>query len=154
MKGFFHSLAFETISLFSFLPLRRFPQFIKHRLYIFVKSVYEQEAILAYLNDNTDLGLFESCLLDEEKVSELTKHYDHRSRTWKRNELIERITGMHPRPEDFDRINGDLTLHEKKLTAINIVKTREKVVEYFGGRLQQSDPGRHRKLCRLYNALK
>lgn len=138
------------------LPLIRllwavFP-FLKRKVHRHATDRLEHYAVQAYLADKGDVGFFETFILKKGAVDRIIQNFEKRHSTWKKDSLIDKLTGMQkPRePENFESINVRFSLEEKKQAVVDIIREEGRVIPFFGKRLAQRAPHFYEHLCRVH----
>jgi len=126
--------------------------FIKRNTAKRIESIFEDYAGLAYLFDDADVGFFETFILKKGAVDQITKNFEKRGTSWKKDNLINKMSGVQAnnKNENFEAINEQFSLDEKKKAALKIVKNDGRVIHFFGKRLRKKDPLFYEKIYSLY----
>lgn len=146
----------ELIDRFYFVEKKMFPKSVIKKIYHYISTVFEEEAIDCYLSDRQDIGFFESFILGSEESRRLFADTDSRMKEFKKADLIEKLSGYVP-PAHIVKSQKEEVMQEyimsKKNKVIETLKKKNEIIRYLGRRIVTRNEKMYQKLERLYNQL-
>lgn len=152
----FKALLIDIIDRLYFVEKTIFPKILVKRIYYFVSTSFEEEAIDCYLSDRQDIGFFENFILGADETKKLTNETKNRFQDFKKGDLMEKMSG-YITPQHIIKLQQEEMMqehiHTKKNMVIEQLKGKGEIIRYLGRRIVTRNEKLYQKLERVYNKL-
>lgn len=134
--------------------LGRLPLSVRFNVYRYVRGIFEETAIEAYLLDTKDIGFFESFILGADELKRFAEEAKVQIQCFKRADMRGKFGACFLEPDD--RLNRnewkaveDCILREKQ-KVVELLQAKGELIKYLGKRIVPVDESVYQLLEKAY----